>query len=210
MPSTMTRRLGVLGGVAILIGAGTLAGCGDDVDDAADKVVDKASEVADAIAEKGAGAFAEGQWRCEAAVTDDGFTPEGITQDSTFVVKIADDGRFSFGEEGVPNEMSGTWSVDGLKLRVAIPWRDDGQNGFYNWTYTADAAAPTHLSGTEAELGGQGQELDIDFKGMDEIHIGQKDVEGADGPNYDLDATCQRTADKPGVIPPTVPPSNGD
>lgn len=192
-----------LGAAGLLL----LVGCGDQVE----KVQGRASDVADAIAEKGIGAVAEGQWRCDAEVHDGNDSGEpseydAPTEQLSVTVAIAQDGRFSVTGERIFGG-SGTWAVDGLKLRLSIPWSGDGSNGFYDWTYTADANPPTHLSGRSEY---SDQELDVELKSLDEIRFVQADVPGKDGPNYDWDVTCTRTSSDPGPIPPTVPSSDAD
>ena len=198
--------------IASVLGLGAagslvLMGCGEQVE----KVQNRASDVADSIAEKGIGAVAEGRWRCDAAVHDgnDSGEPseyEAPTEQMTITVAIAQDGRFSVTGERIFGG-SGTWAVDGLKLRLSIPWSGDGANGFYDWTYTADADPPTHLSGRSDY---SDQELDVELESLDEIRLVQHDVPGKDGPNSDWDVACTRTSSDPGTIPPTIPPSGAD
>lgn len=204
-----------VGGVALV--AVALVGCGEQADDAARSIVDgakdRAGEVADAIAEKGVGAVAEGRWRCDAEVLDAWDDLPGAEQEpqrAQLLVDIARDGRFAYADPRSLQAMAGTWEIDGLELRVSIPWDDDGSNGFYDWTYTADAEPPTHLSGHLADPHEGEQELEVEVKGLDEIRLVQHDVKGPDGPNYDLDVTCTRQSSDPGEIPPTVPPSDRD
>ena len=207
MRTRRTHRL--LAPVLALAAAGSLLlmGCGEQVE----KVQNQASDVADTIAEKGIGAVAEGQWRCDAEVhdgDDSGETTEYTVPPArlTFTVAIAKDGRFSFSPGNSMPARSGTWEIDGLKLRLSIPWSGDGANGFQDWDYTADANPPTRLSGHSSDS--DDQELDVELKSLDEIHLVQADVPGKDGPNYDWDVTCTRTSSDPGTIPPTVPPSD--
>ena len=207
MSTRRTHKL--LTPVLALVAAGSLLlmGCGEQVE----KVQNQASDVADSIAEKGIGAVAEGQWRCDAQVLDgnDSGEPseyEAPTEQMTVTVAIAQDGRFSVTGERIFGG-SGTWAVDGLKLRLSIPWSGDGSNGFYDWTYTADANPPTHLSGRSEY---SDQELDVELKSLDKIRLVQADVPGKDGPNYDWDVTCTRTSSDPGPIPPTIPPADAD
>ena len=163
---------------------------------------DQVGNVADDLAERGVVAFAEGRWRCETDEVD-GSSKRHLTTD----VAIGANGRFTYevvGEGDGPQV--GTWSVKDLKLRVMVPWDDDGMNGFYGWTYDGDADPPTQLSGRRTDSS-DGQELDVTVT-KDRITLSQDDVPGPGGPNYDWDVTCTRTSTDPGTIPPTIPTSD--
>ncbi len=188
----MSRR-GLVWG-ALVVGAGSfVVGCGHGSDAARD--------VADRLAERGVGAVAEGRWRCVTDEDDGGSKRRLVT-----MVQIDRDGLFAFEVEGGGDgPMAGTWSVDGLKLRVAIPWDDDGMNGFNHWVYEADADPPTHLTGRATDRVSE-QDLQVTVR-PDRVTIVQHDEPGPDGANYDWDVTCARASKDPGTIPPTVPPS---
>lgn len=106
---------------------------------------------------------------------------------------------------------SGTWTVDGLELRLAVPWHDDGRNGFYQWTHEADADPPTRLRG-RSEDARSVQDFEVDL-GPDRLRLTQKDAlppaSDRSQPNYSWDVDCKRESRDPGTIPPTVPPSDG-
>lgn len=169
--------------------------------------------VVDSLLGRGVGEFAEGRWECDTETNDGGF-PRRVKS----VVNIAADGRFSYDELAdrrgyLPlHSGSGTWSVSGRRLRLSIPWEGDGDNGFDTWSYDANADPPTHLEGTQLDIGPRKRpdhELDVEI-GKDRIRLVQEDQPGGDGPNYDWDVTCTRESSEPGEIPPTVPPSDGD
>lgn len=191
-----------------------MAGCGEASDGANTR---PGSTLVDSLVERGIGKLAEGRWECVNEISDR--YPEGNSEDPSetvsSVVNISADGLFSY-EELPPasgfNSGTGTWEVEGLQLKLAIPWQGDGANGFYRWVHEADADPPTHLEGEDLSRDSTGppdQELDVDI-GKDRIRIVQKDVPGGDGPNYDWDVSCTRESSDPGEIPPTVPPSDGD
>ncbi len=164
----------------------------------------KGSDAIDAIGERGVAAYAEGRWRCETEENDGGY-PRHLTT----LVAIGSNGRFSYEvvQEGTGPQV-GTWSVKGLRLRLLIPWDDEGRNGFYGWVHDADANPPTHVRGRGLDFGSE-QELDVKVS-VDRIRIVQHDVPGPGGPNYDWDVTCKRASSKPGPIPPTIPESPPD
>lgn len=164
--------------------------------------IDTGSAVADELSERGVAAYAEGRWRCETE-EDDGGNRRRITT----LVRIGADGRFSYDVDGIGPSV-GTWAIDGLELRVLIPWADEGRRGYYPWVYRADADPPTRLSGEQLDSG-DGQRLELDV-GPDRVTIVQHDEPGPKGANYDWGITCTRESSDPGEIPPTVPLSTPD
>lgn len=187
MRSRMAER------VAALVAASfVLSACGDGGDGA--------SDVVDSIAERGVATYAEGRWRCETD-EDDGGYPRHLTT----MVAVGANGRFTYQVMGEYGPQVGTWSIEGLQLRLAIPWDGDGSNGFYRWAHDADADPPKRLRGRQEDSDGE-QVLDVEVS-KDRITIVQHDEPGLDGPNYDWDVTCRRESTDSGEIPPTVPAS---
>jgi len=182
-----------------------VAGCGSSSG--------QGSGLVDGIAKRGVGAFAEGRWRCKNTQSE---VTEGRTLDSgtsMTIIAISRDGRFSFQPQDDPyGTMSGTWSVDGLRLRLAVPWHDDGENGFYRYAYRADQDPPTRLRGGGVDNRESVQDLKVEIT-EDRIRLTQKDADAArpdrSQPNYGWDVDCRRDSHDPGKIGPTVPPSNG-
>lgn len=167
------------------------------------------SDVVDSLAERGIGALAEGRWRCTGTVTNGGSPFRKET-----VVAIDANGTFSFEEfdensNPISSDLSGTWEVDGLKLRLVVPWDDDGSNGFYRYDYSADADPPTRLRGDSQDAGSV-QDLKLEI-GKDRVRITQTDAEAElpdrSQPSYGWDFECRRESSDPGSIPPSVPPA---
>ena len=180
--------------VALAAAALALSACGN--------VADRGSDVVDSIAERGLAAYAEGRWRCETDENDGGF-PRHLT---TFVA-VGANGRFTYWVVGASNgKQVGTWSVEGLQLRLAVPRNEDGSNGFDQWVYDADKDPPTHLRGRR--IGSEGeQELAVKVD-KDRLTLVQQDEPGPGGANYDWNVTCTRESTNPGQIPPTIPASD--
>ncbi|WP_421121488.1 hypothetical protein ACE2AJ_09115 [Aquihabitans daechungensis] len=95
------------------------------------------------------------------------------------------------------------------KLRLAIPWQDEGRSGFHPWVYRADADPPTHLDGRNTDVDdtiqGGVADLEVVEIGEDRLVLHQDEEPGMEGTDYSWDVTCERTSDDPGVIPPTLP-----
>ncbi|HEX2575261.1 MAG TPA: hypothetical protein VHK88_02865 [Aquihabitans sp.] len=167
-------------------------------------LADEGADVVDGLAERGVAAYAEGRWRCETDAND-----SGSREHLTTIVAVGADGRFSY---EVPQDfqpaLAGTWSVEGLELRIEVPWIGDGRTGFYPWLYTADADPPTRVTGRRLDSSPDSQELEVEFDD-DRLRIVQRDEPGLDGPNYDWAVHCERESRDPGAIPPTMPASDG-
>ena len=180
--------------MALAAAALALSACGN--------VADRGSDVVDSIAERGVAAYAEGRWRCETDENDG-----GRRRHLTTFVAVGGNGRFTYWVVGASNgKQVGTWSVEGLQLRLAVPRNEDGSNGFDQWVYDADKDPPTHLRGRQPEPEGE-QELDVQVD-KDRLTLVQQDEPGNGGANYDWDVTCTRESTDPGEIPPTVPASD--
>lgn len=192
MRTRRTRWTAAAIGLVALIVLGPVA-CGE--------AKEAAEDAADELAEQGVAAWAQGRWRCEGEIGD------GELRPVTTLVAIGSEGRFSYEIVGEEAPLVGTWAIEGLELRLSVPWDDDGSNGFIEWVHDADGDRPTHLAGRQVE-GDAVQDLDLDIDvAARRVHLVQAD-DGVDGgTNYDWDVTCTRESSDPGTIPPTVPPS---
>lgn len=187
-----TRRM-VLRFLCVCAGAAlfSLAGCGS------------AQDAADDLAETGVAAWAEGRWRCE-TVERYSF---GDQEPFETVVAISGNGRYTIERVGHSNPLIGTWSIEGLRLALTVPWDDDGSNGFYEWTHDADRDPPTRLESREV---GSGEALDVEVDiDVEERRIRLTRLDDGKDPDfpYSWEATCTRESSDPGTIPPTVPPA---
>ncbi len=172
-----------------------------------------ASDAIDSLAEKGVGAFAEGRWHCTLVEDDEhaGSSFPSTPVEHWAIIAIGADGRYSFLETNEafadfgPGE-AGTWSVEGLRLQLTVPWRSDGSHGIYHWTYGADLDPPTRLRGSSEDAGSV-QDFEVDL-GLDRMRLSQKDevaeLPEQSQPNYSWDVDCRRESHDPGVIPPVV------
>lgn len=195
------------GVVASLLAGALLVGCGSSSGGAG-----AGSGLGDGLLKRGVGVFAEGTWRCENVEADEyEGAPASPGRKVTATIRIARDGRFSVDSDGGLVDGAGTWTVDGLKLRLAVPWSDDGDNGFYRYLLRADQDPPTRLQGGSTDRQDSVQDLKVSIH-EDRITLSQKDAEAfpdRSKPNYSWDVDCRRQSHDPGTIPPTVPPSSG-
>lgn len=169
------------------------------------------SGLVDGLAKRGVGAFAEGTWRCENVESNPtSGLPELPGRKVMATIRIARDGRFAITSDGDFVDGAGTWTVDGLKLRLAVPWHGDGRNGFYHYLLRADQDPPTRVKGGSTDENDSVQDLKVRIE-EDCITLSQKDAEAPlpdrSKPNYSWDVDCRRQSHDPGTIPPTVPPS---
>ena len=149
-----------------------------------------------------------GTWRCTAEQSHD------QRRTDTIVLRVAANGRFAMepgpdadlqsldlASSGKPGENVGTWSMHGLRAKVAIPYTGDGRHGFNRWTYVGNDAVPTRLDGTTSYEYAERFTIELHRERIDLVQVrGPAAPNGDRTPNPAWRIACTKTSNRSGVV----------